>query len=329
MTLLTNRRILVLVAAVALVAIAWRVAGPGPERSTAATASSASPAQARDAANPPPAMPAAPASTPAADAPASALPAETLPLSQRLAELQRWADAGHPEASCRLVVERMRCRMLRISRPQAAAGGFERRLEEQGRLEEANAEAEKALRRLEQDAACREADAGGEGGALALLAPAAAAGHAPSQLLYFTIGRQFRFQRGIYAHPGFDAWRRDAARYLRAAAEAGLPEANEALARAARTDSDFADGLVPDDPAEAYLRQRLAARLFGRDNFRPGQRGYGLDEATQARLEAEAERLHRERFGGRQFRYRPLDASGPNGEPALTASDFCGPPLPL
>lgn len=324
-----TRRTVVLIGAIALAAIAWRFAWPGDGSPDTAAAPAANPAGAGAAASPTPETPTAAASTPTADAPASALPAETLPLAQRLAELQRWAEAGHPEARCRLVVERLRCRMLRISRPQAGPGGYERRLEEQGRLAEANTEAEKALQRLEQDAACREAGAGEEGGALALLAPAAAAGHAPSQLLYFTIGRQFRFQRGIYQHPGFDAWRRDAARYLRAAAEAGLPEATEALARAARTDTDFADGLVPDDPAEAYLQQRLAARLFGRDNFRPGQRGYGLDDAAQARLEAEAERLHRERFGGQRFRHRPLDASGPNADPALTASDFCGPPMRL
>jgi len=320
-----TRRTVVLIGTVALAVIAWRFAWPGDGSPDTATA----PAGTGAAASPTPETPPTVATTPTADAPASALPAETLPLAQRLAELQRWAEAGHPEASCRLVVERLRCRMLGITPPGAAPSHREQRLEADGLLEEANEEASRTMLRIEQAAACREAGAGGEGGALALLAPAAAAGHAPSQLLYFSIGRHFRFQRGIYQHPGFDAWRRDAARYLRAAAAAGLPEATEALARAARSDTDFADGLVPDDPGEAYLQQRLAARLFGRDNFRPGQRGYGIDDAAQAQLDAEAARLHEARFGGRRFQYRPIDASGPDQSPTLSASDFCGPPIPL
>ncbi|MBW8311036.1 MAG: hypothetical protein K0M64_03285 [Rhizobium sp.] len=264
-----------------------------------------------------------------ADAPPSALPAETLPLAQRLAELQRWSDAGHPEASCRLAIERMRCRMLRARPQEADPSDYEERLEEEGKLEAANSEAEAQLLRLEQTAACREANPGNEVGALALLAPAAAAGHAPSQVLYFSIGKQFRFQRGIYQHPGFDGWRRDAARHLFAAAQAGEPEAASALARALGNDSDLGDGLVPDDPRAAYVQRVLADRLFGRETHASWARRAGIDEPERRRLEAEAARLHEERFAGRRFRDRQLDASAPHRLPALSASDFCGPPIPL
>lgn len=264
-----------------------------------------------------------------ADAPAALLPAETLPLAQRMAELQRWADAGHPEASCRLAIERMRCRMLRARPEKTGPSVREERLEEQGKLEAANAEAEAQLLRLEQTAACREADPGNEVGALALLAPAAAAGHAPSQVLYFSIGKQFRFQRGIYQHPGFDAWRRDAARHLFAAARAGEPEAAAALARALGNDSDLGDGLVPDDPRAAYVQRALADRLFGRETHPSWAQRAGIDEPERRRLEAEAARLHQERFAGRRYRDRQLDASAPHRLPALNASDFCGPPIPL
>ncbi|WP_374472729.1 hypothetical protein [Arenimonas sp.] len=272
-----------------------------------------------------------PAHTPTlrADAPSSALPAESLPLSQRLAELQRWSDAGHPEASCRLAIERMRCRMLRARPEKPGPSAREERLEEEGNLEAANAEAEAQLLRLEQAAACREANPGNEVGALALLAPAAAAGHAPSQVLYFSIGKQFRFQRGIYQHPGFDAWRRDAARHLYAAAQAGEPEAASALARALGNDSDLGDGLVPDDPRAAYVQRVLADRLFGRETHPSWARRAGIGEPERRRLEAEAARLHQERFAGRRFRDRQLDASAPHRLPALSASDFCGPPIPL
>ncbi|HBD19301.1 MAG TPA: hypothetical protein DC063_03870 [Arenimonas sp.] len=257
------------------------------------------------------------------------LPAETLPLAQRMAELQRWSDAGHPEASCRLAIERMRCRMLRARPQEAGPSDYEERLEEEGNLEAANAEAEAALLRLEQAAACRDANPGNEVGTLALLAPAAAAGHAPSQVLYFSIGKQFRFQRGIYQHPGFDAWRRDAARHLFAAARAGEPEAASALARALDNDSDLGDGLVPDDPRAAHVQRVLADRLFGRETHPSWAQRAGLNDAERARLEAEAARLHEQRFGGRRYLGRGLDASAPYRQPTLTASDFCGPPIPL
>jgi hypothetical protein len=257
------------------------------------------------------------------------LPAESLPLAQRMAELQRWADAGHPEASCRLAIERMRCRMLRARPQDAGPSDHEERLAQEGKLEAANAVAEAQLMRIEQAAACREANPGTEVGALALLAPAAAAGHAPSQVLYFSIGKQFRFQRGIYQHPGFDAWRRDAARHLSAAARAGEPEAASALARALGNDSDLGDGLVPDDPRAAYVQRALADRLFGRETHPSWAQRAGIDEPERRRLEAEAARLHQERFAGRRYRDRQLDASAPHRLPALSASDFCGPPIPL
>lgn len=310
-----------------LIAAAWRL-WPGP---TTAVATSSD--EERTAPQEAPVTQAVAASnepgTLRADAPSSALPAETLPLAQRMAELQRWAEAGHPEASCRLAIERMRCRMLRARPEKPGPSAREERLEEQGKLEAANAEAEAQLLRIEQTAACRDANPANEVGALALLAPAAAAGHAPSQVLYFSIGKQFRFQRGIYQHPGFDAWRRDAARHLFAAAQAGEPEAAAALARALGNDSDLGDGLVPDDPRAAYVQRALADRLFGRETHPSWAQRAGIDEPERRRLEAEAARLQQERFAGRRYRDRQLDASAPHRLPALSASDFCGPPIPL
>lgn len=315
------------IAAALLIAMGWRL-WPATHRIATSPEAKATAAQERKASA------AASATTtglaaPRADAPSSALPAETLPLAQRMAELKRWSDAGHAEASCRLAIERMRCRALRARPPKTGPSPLEQRLEREGRLEAANAEAEAGLLRVEQAAACREAGAGQEVGALAMLAPAAAAGHAPSQLLYFTIGKQFRTQRGIFQHPGFDAWRRDAPRHLRAAVAAGLPEAVSVLAYAASNDHDFADGLVRDDAADAYLHSSLARRLAGQEEAVGPGRAAHLDAATLERLRTEARRLHRERFGDRQYASRQLYPDGPYREPRLTASDFCGPPIPL
>lgn len=316
----------VLVAAL-LVAAGWRL-WPGPTTAAPTPGGKDRPAPEESPATRATAAPAESESL-RADAPVSMLPAETLPLAQRMAELQRWSEAGHPEASCRLAIERMRCRMLRARPQEAGPSDYEERLEQEGNLEAANALAEAQLLRIQQTAACREANPGTEVGALALLAPAAAAGHAPSQVLYFSIGKQFRFQRGIYQHPGFDAWRRDAARHLFAAAQAGEPEAASALARALGNDSDLGDGLVPDDARAAYVQRVLADRLFGRETHSSWAQRAGFDDAERAQLEAEAARLHAQRFAGRRFRDRQLDASAPHRLPALTASDFCGPPIPL
>lgn len=257
------------------------------------------------------------------------LPADTLPLSQRLAELERLAATGHPEASCQLVIERLRCGYLQRWQPERGNRSRELRLESQGQLEEANVAAEATLLRIAQKKACGTAPPMESVGSLALLGPAAAAGHAPSALLYFELGHEFRNERGIFAHPHFDAWRRNAARHLHAAFEAGHPGAANALGRAYLDDGDFANGLVANDPRRAYLYLQLAGHLSG------GRRGIspdftmGLDASERARLDADARRLHAEKFNGQAFAQAELSARGPYRQPELDASDFCSAPAPL
>src|SRR5690606_30297005 len=147
-------------------------------------------------------------------------------------------------------------------------------LESRGQLEEANQAAEATLLRIAQKKACGSAPPIESVGSLALLGPAAAAGHVPSALLYFELGHEFRNERGIFVHPQFDAWRRNAARNLQAAFEAGHPGAAQALGRAYLNDGDFANALVPDDPGRAYLHLQLASRLSG------GQRRVSRDFAA-------------------------------------------------
>ena len=257
------------------------------------------------------------------------LPPETLALSQRLAELERLAKAGHPEASCQLVVERLRCGFLQRWQPERGEQSRELRLESQGQLQEANEAAEATLLRMAQKKACGTAPPIESIGSLALLGPAAAAGHAPSALLYFELGHEFRNERGIFAHPHFDAWRRDAARLLHAAFDAGHPGAARALGRAYLDDRDFANALVPDDPRRAYLYLQLANRLSGSPRPTDDNLDMGLGAQQRRQLQAEADRLHGERFGGRSYQGPELSARGPYRQPALTASEFCGDPAPL
>lgn len=261
--------------------------------------------------------------------PGAPLPDESLPLPQRLAELERLAEAGHPQASCQLVVERLRCSFLRRWSPEAGTRSRELRFESEGHLDLANEIAEASLVRIEQKQACRSAPPIESIDSLALLGPAAAAGHAPSALLYFQVGHELRNERGIFRHPHFDAWRRDAAQRLHAAFEAGHPGAANALGRAYRDDGDFANGLVPDDPRQAYLYLRLARHLSGGRRRLAEYFDLGLDPQERARLDREAERLHRERFDGRRFDSPELSVGSPFQRPGLAASEFCSAPRPL
>ncbi|KFL35752.1 hypothetical protein N788_06825 [Arenimonas donghaensis DSM 18148 = HO3-R19] len=265
---------------------------------------------------------------PASPASTEPLPPETLALSQRLAELERLAEAGHPEASCQLVVERLRCGFLQRWQPERGNRSRELQLEAQGQLEEANRAAEATLLRIEQKNACGTAPPIESVDSLALLGPAAAAGHAPSAVLYFELGHEFRNERGIFRHPHFDGWRRNAARHLQAAFEAGHPGAARALGRAYLDDGDFANGLVPDDPRRAFLHLQLAALLDGQQGRLVPERSMGLDADERARLKAEAMRLHRDRFGGRTYQGPELSARGPYRQPGFSASDFCNLPRP-
>ncbi|WP_374601072.1 hypothetical protein [Arenimonas sp.] len=261
--------------------------------------------------------------------PDEALPDESLPLPQRLAELDRLARDGHPEASCQLLVERLRCESLRRWKPEPGAGRRERRLEAEGQLALANQLAAETLLQLEQKKACASAPRMAPVDPLTLLGPAAAAGHAPSALLYFELGHEFRNERGIFARPGFDAWRRDAARHLHAAFEAGHSGAALALGRAYLDDGTFANGLVPDDPRRAYLYLQLAGHLSGDPTRLADDFNMGLGADERARIQAEARRLHDERFGGGRFDRVDYSARGPFRNPGRSAFDFCTLPPPL
>lgn len=324
-----KRRIPLLIAVLVLVMLgAWwlRPAGLGtggaqPSPPAATAAADTTPPSAESDPSPAPATSKALASEP--------LPAETLPLSQRLAELERLAAGGHAEASCQLVVERLRCGFLQRWQPERGNRSRELRLESEGQLEAANEAAEATLLRIAQKQACGTAPPIESIGSLALLGPAAAAGHAPSALLYFELGHEFRNERGIFQHPHFDAWRRDAARHLHAAFEAGHPGAAHALGRAYLDDGDFANGLVPDDPRRAYLYLQLSGHLSGGRRRLSEDFHMGLDAEERERLKAEAQRLHRERFGGRSYASPELSARGPFRQPDLSATDFCTAPKAL
>lgn len=264
--------------------------------------------------------------SPSASAP---LPPESLPLSERLAALAALARAGHPEASCRVAIEHLRCARLARWTPDGGDKAREARLEAEGKLEEANEVAGQSLRRISQKQACEAAGVRDDGDLLALLAPAAASGHGPAAVLYFEAGRNLRHRRGVYQDPAFDAWRRNAARQLQAAFDAGVPEAARSLMMAYWSDGDFAIGLVPDDPRRAWFHLVLSNELFGRELHPDNAARLGLGDAESARIAAEATAFRRERFGSATFLPRPMDAASLLHQSGLSASDICGPPMRL
>lgn len=254
------------------------------------------------------------------------LPPETLPLSERLPALRAAALSGNAEASCRLVVEQLRCARLEGREPGSGPSAHEANLAAQGRLDEANLEAQRQILSIDQASQCQETSLDPDFDALDWLARAAARGHGASAVLYFRMGEEFRHTRGIYRQSGFDAWRRDAPRFLAQAFRAGVPEANAALAQAYRSDSNFAEGIVANDMEQAYLHARLDHML--RDErwhaMRDGQ--YRLDETTRDRIAGQARQMHTDVFGGRHFKLRGLVPYQFTFEPETTASQFCGEP---
>lgn len=321
---MTTRRIAVFAVALALLAAlaAWMLRSESPSDAPAdPTAGDERPAVSGTAMGVEPTKP-----PPSASAP---LPPESLPLQERLRALEALARAGHAEANCRVAVERLRCARLASWQP----GGYEQvreaELEAEGKLEQANELASQTLLRISQKQACEAAGVRSDGDLLALLAPAAASGHGPAAVLYFEAGRSLRHGRGIYEHPAFDAWRRDAARHLQAAFDAGVPEAAHSLMMAYWTDGDFASGLVPDDPRRAWFHLVLSNELFGHEFHPDNAKLLGLGDAETARITAEATAFRRERFGDAMFVARAMDAESLLRQPGLVASDICGPPMRL
>lgn len=322
---MTGRRIVVgaLVLAVFAAGIVWTVL-PGT-RDVTRNHDARQTANASDA----PASDAPERGDPPAPPPDALLPSEALPLAQRLAALEALALAGNPEAACRLAVEQIRCARLRRWQPDGFDRTREDRLEAEGKLDQANDVALDSLLRIQQKSDCEAAGAGKDPDLLALLAPAAAAGHGPAAVLYFEAGSYLHDQHGIYQHPGFDAWRRDAARQLRAALDAGVPEASPSLLKAYAMDGDFASGLIADDPARTWFHLVLSSQLFGSTIHPQTAARVNLPEAERVRIATEATTFRRERFGERVFARRALDAWGITRQPGSRASATCGPPMPL
>ncbi|ODS64504.1 MAG: hypothetical protein ABS41_02065 [Arenimonas sp. SCN 70-307] len=322
---MTGRRIVVgtLVLAVLAAWMAWTLlpgAGDGARNDEARQTARASDAPAQDARE---------RGDPPEPPPDAVLPSEALPLAQRLPALEALALAGNPEAACRLAVERIRCARLKRWQPDGFDRSREDRLEAEGKLDQANDVANDSLLRIQQKSDCEAAGAGDDPDLLSLLAPAAAAGHGPAAVLYFEAGSNLHDQRGIYQHPGFDAWRRNAARQLQAALDAGVPEASRSLLKAYAMDGDFASGLIGDDPARTWFHLVLSSQLFGTTIHPRTAARINLPEAERVRIAAEATTFRRDRFGERVFAGRALDAWGITRQPGSTASATCGPPISL
>lgn len=265
---------------------------------------------------PSPSDPAAPAAVPASDA--RPLPAADVPFDRIVDDLQRRADAGDRAAACRLGFELMRCRHLQAS--AAAVGAMaehESALESQGvdGFEGADAAAQDQIRMVQRATACRAVDPALQARGGDYLELAARAGHVEAMLRYAKgeglppRPRNRPPEFGILRDPAFQRWRRDAPGMLQRAFAAGhVPAAilyNYALQDGSGQWPEIylfsLESLVPDDPVALGAHRLLNARL---ENLGPALDDHvlqGLDAAQQVKARADAERWHRELFGGRQL----------------------------
>lgn len=241
---------------------------------------------------------AAMASQPAASAP---LPADDLPLAQRIPDLQALADAGHRRAACRLGMELLRCTQLRnwLDVTAKNADKAEASLAGQGMLGAANVLAEQRLWQIQHMAQCEKLPESLRSQGPKYLRAAALAGD-PAAMLAYAEGVHFpQDGRGLAVGADFDRWRQDAPRMLQAAMRTGNPQAAWSLHMAYQNDQGPTAGLVPNDPYLAFVYHLLVVRLFG--HTERDHHADGLDAAQRAQARREASELHRRHYGGRRY----------------------------
>ena len=228
------------------------------------------------------------------------LPAADAPLASSLDALVARADAGDPQAACRLAMELLRCESIQYL--ATVTGTFYRdlegKLEAKGELDAADRVATDELAKIEVARQCRVVPETLRHRAPHYLGQAARAGHPEAMVRYADSQFWPADGRGVFADPEFDRWRRDAPGMLQRAFAAGVPEAPFILIDAYQTDFGMVGALIPDDPVKAEALRLLMVRLHGWP-ARPPTRtldAKGLQQATEL-----ARQWHEGPFQGRRY----------------------------
>lgn len=261
---------------------------------------------------PPPAIPALPAMTPAA------LVVDTL---------RARADAGDMRAACRIAITLLDCRNVAFfaeamardassddAEPAAETTSAEERAREARQRDAIDAY---ALRMLDFHASCLALPADIRAREADYLTAAAHAG-IPEAMLRYVDGHHLFIasSHDFIAHPGFDAWRRDAPAMLQRLFRSGNADSVMLLWMATSADYSPLAGLIPDDPEQALAYRHLMHRLRGSDERVPAR---GVDDATRARARALGDRWHQQYFGGRVRGPGPRDPYSSRLTPAWSS----------
>jgi hypothetical protein len=252
------------------------------------------------------------------------LPAVDAPLASSLDALVARADAGDPQAACRLAMELVRCESIQYL--ATVTGTFfrdlEGKLEAKGELDAADRVAAEELAKIEVARQCRVVPETLRHRAPHYLGQAARAGHPEAMVRYADSQFWPADGRGVFSDPEFDRWRRDAPGMLQRAFAAGVPEAPFILMVAYQDDFGMVGALIPDDPVKAEALRLLMVRLHGWP-ARPPTRTLDakrLQQATEL-----ARQWHEGPFQGRRYRGQKR-ATFPHASSALPGADtrpFC------
>lgn len=248
----------------------------------------------------------APASPAAATRRPAPLPPADAPLALILGPLQERADRGEGKAACRLALELVRCAQIRwwdgVQTRRASSFYDEAQHEKAGRLDAADQAAMSNLWHLERMQACTAVSDDLLARRGDYLRQAALAGE-PEAMLRYADGQHFPMDaRGVFADPGFEAWRREAPVMLQRALASGHPDAVLQNAFARMSDFGYLASLVPDDMEQAQAYMHLYTRVYGRPEPL-GTARLGIE--SQRRVREMSARLHQQYFNGRTFT-RPL-----------------------
>lgn len=230
-----------------------------------------------------------------------AVPPRHTPVDVVVSELLPYAEAGHPQAQCRLAAEMLACREIAhhyVDERLYPGSGRRESTAPPGDETEAR-QRDRVARIRELHARCEALPASVRNRGDEWLIAAARGGNVEATLRY--IEGDHLWTRGSHdflAHPDFDAWRRDAPVMLESLLRQGVPEAVHLALFGAASDVGLGAALLPDDLDRQYLMTALLGRLrgFGEDTA-PGI----LDAATRAPINAEAARRHAQWFDNRVY----------------------------
>lgn len=265
-----------------------------------------------------------PAPSPNSAAALPRMPAADAPLALSLDTLVTRADAGDPQAACRLAMELLRCEYNQHL--MATIGAFfheqEARLEASGELDAADKMAADELAKIEVARQCRAVPEALRTRAPHYLGQAARAGHPEAMVRYADSQHWPPDGRGVFSDPEFERWRRDAPAMLQRAFAAGVPEAAFVLIDAYQSNHGMVGALIPDDPVKAEALRLLMVRLHGW----PARTTMGSMDAASLHQAAElARQWHEGPFQGRRYhgQKRATFQHASSSLPGADAKPFC------